>query len=249
MAQSTLSVTRVELRKIIGHYMGYTRDSANWSSGSTEEADIAQALDEGTSRFYNERDWSFMSPATTVTTTIADGNDTLPDNFGSMRGDFYYAANKGYAPPRRVSPEEIYRMRTTSNYNGVMAFYAINPISMTGASGQTYEVLWYPLPDAAYVMTYRYNVLRDALSASYPYPAGGAAFRNALIEVCLAAAEMMLNRQDGHEQRYQMFLAQAIRYDGRNSARTVGYNSDGSDGSVNSTEPTFYCTYNGVVPD
>jgi hypothetical protein len=248
MAESTLSINKTNLDIIIAERLGYTRSSANWGAGTDELAHIDECRDKGTARFYNERQWNWLSPTTTITTTIDDYDQVLPDDFGSMRSDFYYAASQGYSPPTRTSVNAIREKITATDSSGVMEWYAINPTTQDGSAGLRWEVLWYPPPNAAYVMTYRYDVLRDALASGYPYPAGGGMHRNAIIEACLAAADAWLHEDNGHEAQYQMFLKQSIAIDGRNSPRFLGLSIDESDDVISEITPIQYCTLNGSVP-
>jgi len=248
MADSTLALTRTELRIEIADLLGYSRTAGNWS---VEEGNIIdRCLNEGTSRFYGEKTWNWLRVKTTILTVAADYDQDLPDNFLELIGDtFEYAANIGYAPVQRTSPERIYELLSQSSGSGTMQWFAIEAKTQTGATGTRYQVIWYPPPSTAYTMTYRYRLDRDALSASYPYPAGGVASRNAILEACLAAAEAKLDRIGLHEQRYRMFLEQALRADAANSPPYIGQAVQGATGRFDPLQANdHYATYNGSLP-
>jgi len=245
MAEPGLSLAKTDLDALIGFSLGYGRTSGNW--GTSEQADIDDARDMGLARFYDEHDWFFMSPTTTLDTTADDYDQDLPDGFGWLVETFYYAADIGYSPLVVTSPGEIRRRIAASSSSGVMTHCAINPKSTTGSSGQRWEVLFYPPPDDAYTLTYRYRMNRDALSTSYPYPAGGTCYRNAILYACLAAGDSLIKNQVGqNEEMYQVFLSQCRRMNARQSPINLGYNGD--PGFEDDVLPrTNYCYYEGAV--
>ena len=243
MAESTLALGRTDLRSQIAVFLGYSRTSTDWST--EQGAKIDQALNEGTAKFYNEREWSFLSPSTTLTCTADDYAYDLSDDFGGMREDFYFAADKTYRALKPRSVGFIRQQIALSDSSGIPQFYAVNPKSQTGVTGTRWEVLFYPPPNAAFVFTYRYTVLRDALSASYPYPAGSAATRNAILWACLSAADALFNDSQGlAETRYQDYLRQAVDFDGRLSPTNLGKLQDTS-AEASTQTPGYYSTYDG----
>jgi hypothetical protein len=246
MADSTLAVTKTELDVLIGFHLGYGRTSDNWST--SQQSDIDDARDFAVSRIYAEHDWSFMSPVTTIDTTADDDEQDLPDDFGYIREGFFFESDLGYAPPRQVSPGMIYDRLSMSSASGVMEYFAIETKTQTGAAGTRWQVLWSPPPDDAYTMTYRYKVDRNALSDTYPYPAGGAMFRNCLIECCYAAADLQFRQEVGvHEQMYAKLLEQCKRNDAMNKSPNLGLNLDRSGDLGWEQLPRRYCTYMGSV--
>jgi len=313
MSESTFAVTKTELDQRIAHYLGYGRTAANWTT--TQTADIDEARDSGLSRFYNERNWVFLSPTATITFWVALAADTatvtasgttvtastasfyasmvgksivitgdatyvitaytsstvitiasastasgatfaiahsnsfrLPDNFGSMEDTFYYEADKGYAPLQITGIGRVHDMITMSDATGIPQFVAIGVESTDGTAGQRLEARPWPIPDTNYTMTYRYNILRDALTSTYLYPAGGAAHRNTLIQACRASAELQFEHEAGvQEQAYQMFLAQSVKADNALRPDNLGYNSDGLTGTGRVFLPSRQCLYDGAV--
>jgi len=65
MSESTLAVSKTEVDALLGSYLGYTRTSTNWST--EDQSVIDQCRDAGLVRFYNEYDWTFIAPSTTIT--------------------------------------------------------------------------------------------------------------------------------------------------------------------------------------
>jgi len=248
MAESSLSVGKTEIDAAIGVFLGFGRTSADWST--EQQYKIDDARNAGVARFYSERDWNFLSPTTTLTCVADDYAYDMPDDFGTMREDFYFAADKGYAPLTQRPPGYILSRITASDTSGVPTYYAFRPKAQTGTTGTRWELLLYPPPQDTYVLSYRYTVLRDALSATYPYPAGGAACREAIIACCLAAAERMFNDSVGvQEGYYQSQLVLAIRLDGRSQTKSFGMMQDGSDGPGGALPGDHYAYINAALPD
>ena len=88
MAESTLSLTRTELREEIGHFLGYGRTSTSWSTD--QGSDIDAALNKGLRQFYfpprltpsdTAHKWSFLKPIDTLTTidTYSTGTIAIAD--------------------------------------------------------------------------------------------------------------------------------------------------------------------------
>jgi hypothetical protein len=75
MAESTLSISRTELRVRIAEFLGYGRTAANWSTDQSSVID--EVLDSGLRRFYfppaiegyafNGHEWTFLKPVDTIT--------------------------------------------------------------------------------------------------------------------------------------------------------------------------------------
>ena len=148
-------------------------------------------------------------------TVTADGSYALPDDFGQIEGTFRFATGSGNAAPILVGEADIRQKRTLNDQTGTPVYVAVRPKSTTNATGQRFELLAYPTPDAVYAMTYRYSVLPNALvatTAEYPY--GGAMHGETIRESCLAAAEAMMNDTQGiHKALFAERLAVSIAAD------------------------------------
>lgn len=252
MAESTLSVSLTDIDEAISSYLGYGWDTSILTTD--EDNDVSWCRKRGLARFYRDHDWSFMSPVATLTTALGDYDQDLPDDFGYMRDKFFFPSDSGHAPVTITSTGKIMEMRSRSAGSGPMQYAAINPKAITvtegvPSAGQRFEVIFYPAPDKAYVMTYRYSRMMNALTEGAPYPYGGAMHADTIIEACLAAAELTKNDELGaHEQRYRELLSVSIINDARMKPSNLGYNGDTSSGSGFS-RPSRFCTYNGSIPE
>jgi len=245
MAESTLSIQKSDIDQSIANYIGLTTILANLDTN--EWAIIDAARETGLSRFYAERDWVMLEPKTTLTTVAAAYEFDLPDDFAALMGPMHHAANTGYRTLVTVGVGDIINFRKNSLDSSIPEYVAISPKTTDGSTGQRWEALFYPTPDAAYVLTYQYTRLANDLTDTYPYPYGGALHRNTIIEACLAAAETRSNDAIGlHEQRYQSYLALSIKADDKTRPSNIGYNGDGP--GMSPLYPKTWATYNGSVP-
>jgi hypothetical protein len=172
-----------------------------------------------------------MRPTTTITTADGDGEQDLPTDLARVVGDFYHAAGQYKQSIPVVSEAMVLaeRSRSDSESNPTMA--TIRHKSQVAGSEQGLGVVWSPIPDAAYVLTYTYEAFSGKLSATNPYPLGGSKYAELLTESCLSVAEQKSSdRQRGvHSEAFDRLLADAIARDRKQGARHYGPMSTGSD--------------------
>jgi len=263
MPESSLSHTHSSLRKAIAHFLGYGRDSAKWTS--TQEEDIDESLETGQRYFYtpptlpgeeNSHYWTFLRPVTTLTTVAAQSTYTLPDNYGNLLGTITFPENEYYAPIE-IIPDDQLRNLKRNDLSTFPQYASIRPILNDGTNGQRFELELFPTPSEAWVLSYRYEILKDKMSSSNPYPDGGQAFAECLREACLAAAELIIDDEYGlHHARFMDLLRSCISRDRRNNTTEFyGQNLDYGNFYGPTNEDNFYkgqlyakpVTYKGVM--
>lgn len=239
MAESTLSLGYSDYRSEIGYYLGYGRTSGNWTSDQT--SDINAILKMGLRQFYYPPvlskgepiyDWSFLHINTTIATVADDYDQTLPDGFGGLETEvFTFATTDGaYNPVKVIGESQIRTLRQGNTLTGIQRFAAIRMRSTDGTTGQRFEVIWWPTPDAVYTMGYRYRVQPDNLSDAAPYPYGGMVHAETILASCLAIAEERIKDERGVKwDSFMTKLAQSIAYDRSLGQQYFGYNGDRSD--------------------
>ena len=258
MAESSLSLTFHGLRSAVGYKLGYGTDSSVWTANQT--AEINGIVASGLRQFYNPPPlrsgevghvWSFLRLAAQIEMVADQGDYTAPDDFGGLDGPITYEPTV-YDGKIVVVPEwKIREMRQSSDLASYPRFVAVRPKSSTGSSGQRFEFMFFPVPDAGYLLNYRYHFLANAVDASYPYPMGGQPHAETILESCLAIAET--RSEDGvssvHRELFAERLAASVAYDKRVSAPDcLGYNGDNSDraGYGKRNRSDIEVTYNGV---
>ena len=216
-----------QLQEEIAFYLGWTRDPSQWTVAQTNDLDAI--IQSGLRQFYwpptlqdgNVVKWSFLNPRATVLTVNAQSAYTLPSDFEGGAISFNITAS-GTSPTTLVPVNEQHydSINVGNPKSGQPAYYAIRPLTSTGTSSQSYQVLLYPTPDKVYTVSYRYDVTPPNLSALVPYPFGPGMHSETILESCLAIAEDRLNDgQTGnaplHRTRFQELLASSIQYDKR----------------------------------
>lgn len=241
-SESSLSVTQTTLRKDLGWYIFGERTAANWSADEITQLD--DNITSGLRQFYHPppigggklaHKWSFLEPTTTLATVAATSDYTLPAAFGGMTGPMTYAAADNRWYPIEITSEHRIRTLRQRDFNTLNTFplsAAIRARASDGSDGQRFELLLWPTPDKAYTLSYRYHALQSKLSSSNPYPLGGEAHAETILESCLAIAEQRMENQAGiHSQKFHERLAASVSHDKQQfTPERMGYNGDRSDG-------------------
>jgi hypothetical protein len=256
MAESELSVSYFDLLSDVGSFLGYGPNSENWSSAQLAEVD--RYIQSGIRQFYYPPaapgveagyEWSFLKPNTTLSTADADAAQDLPDDLGRIVGDLHYAAAERACPVVLTSEARINELLSASSDEGRPTHAAVRFKAGAGENGQRQEIVWFPIPDATYVLTYRYEAYHGKLTQTKSYPLGGMRYSELITESCMSIAEQRANDEKGlHTQKFNELLVTAIAQDRRNGARSYGQMgcSDFSN-VVNSRTPSSEVTYKGVT--
>jgi hypothetical protein len=291
MAESTLSIAYADLRSETGQFLGWSRDSANWSTENRSTI-IASILADGLRRFYvppilqGERkahEWSFLKPTISITTTApystgtiaatagvvtlsggtwptaaADGElivagvtytvntrnsgtgitlddtsieidagtayeivfpfVTLTDAFGGLLGPITFRPGSSacYGPLENVGEWMIRTRRQDSDLTSrpTMAAIRNRVISDTSTIGQRWEMLMWPIPDAAYELFAKIRIAPNTLSATHTYPYGGMPHARTIQEAVLSVAEeRMIDTRGVHYAAFLESLQASVEYD------------------------------------
>lgn len=258
MAEPTLSLGYADISAHVGRFLGWGGTSANWTADQL--ARINGIVDSGLRQFYyaaippdrNEpHQWSFLFPTGSIVTSAADYTYDMPDDYGLIEGDFTFAAaDSARSTVKVVGEGQIRHLQSLyTSQSGKPTYAAIRPAANDGTTGIRWEVIFYPTPDAAYTLTYKYVVNRNYIRAAAPYPLGGAMHAETILESCLSVAEQREDDAEGvHTKQYRTLLAASIMMDRRHGPHFLGYNGDRSDGRTGGFERENYVTYNGSLP-
>lgn len=223
-------------------YIGYGYDADEWTTAQTNELDrfVNEAWEyvKYPSTIPGERIphvWSWLESIETLTTEADEYEYSLESDFGSICGDFTFAAGTtSYSPVKQTSEQIIRTKRQYSNRTGRPECFALKWGAQTRALSQFRTVQFYPTPDGAYVLTYKYAVLAGKLSSDNPYPLGGPRTGQLMIEACKAVGEAAKYGKRGDQ--WNIFidrLQAAIQMDkGTNMAPTVGMMAGAHSGPV-----------------
>lgn len=260
MAESTLTLSLFELRQEVADFLGFGRDSTDWTAD--QEARLDSCINSGIRQFYfppaiqgaTKHEWSFLRPVAQLTTSADTEDYDLPDDFGGIiNGTLtFYGASDTYTHLVLVGEGAIRRMRQGVTVDSSYPSYAaVRPKAATGTTGQRFEIMLYPTPDDTYTIEYRYMALPGKLTEAKPYPLGGAMYSEVILEGCLAIAEQRLDDAAGqHTNSFMALLAAAIERDrAANTPDFFGYNRDSSSETTVRNRDLSVVTVNGILPD
>jgi hypothetical protein len=215
-----LQITYAELRREIGRFLGYDRNPDNWDS--TASTDVADILRSGMRVFYfpfageQHYTWSFLRKVGTVSTEAGTYAYQLSSDFEGVLEGFTYGANAAKRWVQRANEFELRALLGMEYKSGAPEYCALRAVQPSAVSTTRWEAMLYPVPDAAYTLSYRYAICPDELSATNEYHLGGAAHSECVLEACLAAAERVLRPEVGpgvHTQRFQECLQASMKID------------------------------------
>lgn len=170
----------------------------------------------------------------------------LPDDFGRIIGDLNFAAGVYRKSIPVVSEYQIQQLRQQSLNSGVPVYAAVRFRDDDG-TGQRQEIVFWRVPNDAYVLTYRYEVFTGEI-ATGEYAVGGMKFSEVIVESCLAIAEQRINDEKGmHWDNFSRLLVSAIAQDSKNGARYFGPMSGGERGNYSRYDER-YSGYGGYYP-
>ncbi len=269
MAESTLSLTNVELEAEVGFFLGWGRgasfDETAWTD--RKQKSITDCVKSGIRMFYfpsplpgddASYDWSFMRPTKQIKLLAGASSQELPDDYGGLEGDVRLVQSNRYALPIKQTNEQIISQRYFAypTMTGQPEMCAIRTGSTTGPTkGQRSTLLLFPIADQDYTLEFQYYFLPDSLSVSFPYALGGTTHSETIKAAVKAAAELHQDNEQGP--MWALFMDRmkaSISLDRRNKAQTLGYNSDpGYNRGMRQYGQRYYdqsqpITYGGVNP-
>lgn len=161
-----------------------------------------------------------------------NGNYVLPDDFGNIEGTLTYSPDSAYSQITKTSENSIRMLRSLNDSSDHPYLYAIRTkTSPTTSASTRKEMMLYPRPSEVLVFEYSYSVLMNKLTSSTnPYPYGGSAHSETILEAILSVMEQRGDNQTGlHSIEFEKRLIASIAYDQENAPDYIGYNKDCSD--------------------
>ncbi len=219
----SLAVTYADLRAAIGHYLGYGRDPAGWTS--SQSATVEEVLKRGLRRFYwpppigakeYVHDWSFLTPLATLTLSAGDYDYDLPDDFASLSGPLILDTpdGTGNAIIEHVPERVLLARQKACPMTGPPVYAATRTKAIDYSTFDRYELLVWPTPDKMYVLQYRYTIVPVMIGSNRPNPPGGLVHGQTILEACLAEAEAMVGDKLGiHAQAFLSLLVASVTRD------------------------------------
>lgn len=180
---------------------------------------------------------------------------TLPADFGRLDGRLSYRpGGAAYDQPIELRSEaQLRQMRQGGDITGPPKFVALMPLPQDPGQQQLWRLMFYPTPDSAYQIYYRYAINPATLDGSTNTVApGGVSHSQTIIAAVLAAFERRFSKESNHWQSiYLQKLRQSIALDKDLSTPDFLGPMRGGDCSTEDCLPPRqiqYVTYKGQIP-
>jgi hypothetical protein len=171
--------------------------------------------------------WSFLVKHAVLNTDSGEWVYSLPADFSRIVIPFGHEVDSGYPRMQGVSLRQITQMRAGVDSTSFPHFYAIKNALYVKEIGTTYEVVFFETPNTNYRLNYAYVFRPIELSATTDLFVGGDFASEAILENCLAVAELEYDDTLGiHSQEAQRLTQQLIQADVVTIADSVGKNID-----------------------
>lgn len=265
MAESGLSVTRTNLRNLVGFSAGIGADFNNFSANHLTQVDLC--IDSGLRSFYDpppipgekiSHVWSFMTPVESLSLAEGVADYELPDDFGGFIGDLYFSENdQTWGKVHRTNISRILAMRssTGSTASAPPSHAAEHTLPTDGSTPTRYQLSLFPTPNGNYTLKYQYRSNPYQLSATAAYPLGGQPHAETLRASCVAAWERDIEGKIGvHAATFMSRLTASVNLDRNlNGTKHFGKNTDRRKRFLNYGElrhpSTQLVDYGGIIPD
>jgi hypothetical protein len=216
-----------ELQQRLARFLFGHRTTSGLEADDIE--DIRVCIKDGLQSVYLAHRWSFLRTTQPVTTVAATHTYDLPAGFDAIEGDFTFAADTAecYPPIKMVDESEIRALRQACEVSSYPTMFAVVTATFSATVGSRRQVVFYPTPDAAYVLTAIMRMRPTMIDVSNPYPLGGEVLAPVIVESCLAAAERTFrDTEEIHGAKYRELLELAIKNDNNAaSPDAIGYAS------------------------
>ncbi len=219
---ANMQLTFQDLYNRVSKFLG------TYGSSGPSGTDLSDAKDyvrSGYMSFLLSYPWSFLRKTTTLSTETGVYVYQLPTDFRDLRGSrtLNFSANSSYPPVTETGEDEVNEQRAINISSSYPQLFAIRTGDYSPETGQRYEMIFWPMPDATYVLTYPYTIMPAAMANTTDIPIGGIETTEVIKEFCLAAAETEADEVTGvHSNLAQMELVKAITADKERAPRHLG---------------------------
>lgn len=256
--ESTLSVTRSELERIVAEHAGFaifdTDDEPVTVWSNKEQYRINESLD-GCIGLIAESgyDFSWLKPVALI--TLASGANTvdLPDDFNYIVGEVipYESGTSRFRFPIR-SAGDVYALESeTTSQTGRPQVGCVDAIrGVSTNQSNRFQLRVFPTADQEYPLRIQYSLLQSKMTTSFPYAYGCGQHPQLLKAAAIAAYEMRYDKPNmDYQQTFQLMLQAAIMTDKRRKPSNAGCNTDTSDEYEYQKVRSFgSISINGVIP-
>ena len=212
---------------------------ADGVASAGQASDILRCIAKGLQFVYSSYRWSFLRPRVAITTVASTNTYAMPAGVDSLEGTFTYPQGIDYPvePLFKIPEMAIRRMLANNSTPGKPKYYAEVTATFDPTTGSTRSVTFFPIPDAAYVLTAIGTLRPSMVDASNKYPLGVEVLAPCIVESCLAVAERDFDQKDAnapdavHNRALTPLLQMAIQRDKEYASPDSLGVDDGDEGS------------------
>jgi hypothetical protein len=191
----SLGITFAEVRRHVGRLLGFGADPDSYDSNAILAVD--DAIRAGLRDFYFPSingapyEWSFLRKLGSITFVSGTAAYTMPSGFVRMASRMVVSGDS--FPLRQLSDGDIRSMSQALSESGDPLYFAIVPDEALIATGVTaYKATFYPVPNTTDTVRF-WHTFSPTVDLDTGGPIGGVNHGRAIIQCCLAQAEIMLN--------------------------------------------------------
>ncbi len=223
---ATLEQTFTEVYDLVALFLGW---GASPSAGNVTKA--KNIVYRGYRRFLQPINmrrgtphvWSFLEQHGTIITIANKWQYDLPIDYGYMTRKFEFDSQRGLPPMEERSVSQVMEARVMTTATSYPRIFAIRNAKYVKTIGTLKEVIFHPVPGSVRQFNYSYVMSPPKPVDDGDFFVGGAWASEAIMECCLAAAELQEDDIIGvHEQKAQEILQQLIQTDLMNAPKTCG---------------------------
>lgn len=226
---SNTQVTLTDTSVSVGSGANYTLLQTTEDDTEAVFQDFTDWIDAGYHEFLypdvvgeNPITWSFLRKQADVTTAADDSAYDLPDDFGQHINSLTLVSSDEDDISRLeiISRSEMReKQNAESSETGAPEYAAWQPKAFDAATGERFELVLYPTPDAVYTVNVEYRVQPDRLTPAAPYPRGGMLHSDTILKACRAVAERDQDDESGiHNARFMARLKASLMLDAAGAA-------------------------------
>ena len=167
-------------------------------------------------------EWSFLRKFYVLPIQSGVWKYQLPEDYSEMLTAPTFDDDDGYKALDKRTPQEMLEFRSAVVESCFPYYYAVVPVG-TGLETGSYDELWvYPEPDASYNLKFFYKVDPLKPENTSDYLVGGVRAAEAILESCLAVAEVQEDDEIGiHTQRAAELIQALILVDTKRDEDTI----------------------------
>jgi hypothetical protein len=213
-----MQYTYLELKNRVSKFLGTYGSSGPSGTDLTDAEDMVKS---GYLTFLTAYDWTFRRKYASLATASDIYIYELPQDFGGIRTPFKFTSQSGYPALQEVSEGDILEMREGGETTSYPQYFAVRAGHHNPETGQRYEVMFWPTPDAEHVLYYSHYTMPPMMSGDDDVPMGGAENSECIMCYCLAAAEVEQDEVAGvQSERANIMLSRSIKMDNLREPRS-----------------------------